>query len=88
MQFDDGLFLLLRIFASLNQNESKMKKEKNISVEMYRVVGDLNPFIKVDFVDKDAQEHTAVMMLDSGSNVNLHNPPHTRSVSGGASRHR
>ena len=49
MPFDDGLFLLLRIFASLNQNESKMKKEKNIRVKMYRVVGDLNPFIKVDF---------------------------------------
>ena len=48
-----------------------MKKEKNINVEMYRVVGDLNPFIKVDFVDKDAQEHTGLMMLDSGSNVNL-----------------
>ena len=71
MPFDDGLFLLLRIFASLNQNESRMKKEKNISLEMYRVVGDLNPFIKVNFVDKDAQEHTALMMLDSGSNVNL-----------------
>ena len=63
MPFDDSLFLLLRIFASLNQNESRMKKEKNISVKMYRVVGDLNPFIKVDFVDKDAQEHTALMML-------------------------
>ena len=48
-----------------------MKNEKIISVEMYRVVGDLNPFIKVDFVDKDAQEHTALMLLDSGSNVNL-----------------
>ena len=48
-----------------------MKKEKSINVEMYRVVGDLNPFIKVDFVDQNAQEHTALMMLDSGSNVNL-----------------
>ena len=48
-----------------------MKNEKSVNVEMYRVVGDLNPFIKVDFVDKDAQEHTALMMLDSGSNVNL-----------------
>jgi len=48
-----------------------MKKEKDINVEMYRVVGDLNPFIKVDFVDQDAQEHTGLMMLDSGSNVNL-----------------
>ena len=48
-----------------------MKKEKNINVEMYRVMGDLNPFVKVDFVDKDAEEHTGLMILDSGSNVNL-----------------
>ena len=48
-----------------------MKKEKNISVEMYRVVDDLKVFIKVDFVDKDAEEHTALMMLDSGSTVNM-----------------
>lgn len=48
-----------------------MKIEKNINVEMYRVVDDLNPFIKVYFMDKDAEEHSALMMLDSGSNVNM-----------------
>ena len=48
-----------------------MKKENDIRVEMFRVVDDLNPFIKVDYVDRDAQEHTALMILDSGSNVNL-----------------
>ena len=48
-----------------------MNQERNINVEMCRVVDDLNPFIKVDFVDKDAEEHTGLMMLDSGSNVNL-----------------
>lgn len=48
-----------------------MKKEKNINVKMYRVVDDLNPFIKVGYVDKDAEEHTGLMMLDSGSNVNF-----------------
>jgi hypothetical protein len=48
-----------------------MKNKKSVNVEMYRVVGDLNPFVKVGFVDKDAEEHTGLMMLDSGSNVNL-----------------
>lgn len=48
-----------------------MKKENDIRVEMFRVVDDLNPFIKVDYVDRDAEEHTGLMMLDSGSNVNF-----------------
>lgn len=48
-----------------------MKAQKNINVDMYRVVGDLNPFIMVDYLDKDADEHTGLMMLDSGSNVNF-----------------
>ena len=48
-----------------------MKQERNINVEMCRVVDDLNPFVKVEFVDKDAEEHVGLMMLDSGSNVNL-----------------
>ena len=48
-----------------------MKNEKSVNVEMYRVVDDLNPFIKVYFVDRDAEEHSALMMLDSGSNVNM-----------------
>ena len=58
-------------FASSNQNERNMKKEKEIKVEMFRVEGDLNPFIEVYYVDKDAVEHTGFMMLDSGSNVNF-----------------
>ena len=48
-----------------------MKKEKDIRVEMYRVVGDLHPFIEVDYVDKYAEEHTGLMLLDSGSNINI-----------------
>lgn len=48
-----------------------MKKENTIEVAMFRVVDDLNPFIKVNYVDKDAQEHNGLMMLDSGSNVNF-----------------
>ena len=42
-----------------------MKNKKDIKVEMVRVDGDLMPFIKVEYVDKNAQEHTGVMILDS-----------------------
>ena len=48
-----------------------MRKTKDINVEMYRVVEDLNPFIKVDFMDKNGQEKSALMLLDSGSNTNF-----------------
>ena len=39
-----------------------MKKENDIRVSMYRVKGDAAPFVLVDYMDKDAQEHTGVMM--------------------------
>ena len=42
-----------------------MKKENDIRVEMFRVVDDLNPFIKVDYVDRDAEEHTGLMMWNN-----------------------
>jgi hypothetical protein len=45
--------------------------EKNIRVNMFRVVGDLCPFVQVDYLDKWAEEHTGLMMLDSGSTVNV-----------------
>lgn len=48
-----------------------MEKEKNINVEILRVEGDLDPFVKVDYMDKDAQEHTGLMILDSCSNLNF-----------------
>lgn len=49
-----------------------MKKEiNNISVKMFRVVDDIAPLVKVDYVDKDAQAHTGLMLLDSGSTDNL-----------------
>ena len=48
-----------------------MKKESNIRVAMFRVVGDFAPFVKVDYMDKDAQEHTGLMLLDSGSASNV-----------------
>lgn len=46
-------------------------ESKKFSVKMYRVVGDFAPIVKVDFVDKDAQEHSALMILDSCSTVNV-----------------
>ena len=48
-----------------------MKKESDIRVEMFRVQGDFAPFVKVDYMDKDAQEHTGLMLLDSGSTSNV-----------------
>lgn len=49
-----------------------MKKEKNdIRVEMLRVEGDYAPFVQVDYMDKYAQEHTGLLLLDSGSSCNL-----------------
>ena len=46
-------------------------ESKEISVKMYRVVGDLAPIVRVDYMDKDAQEHSALMMLDSCSTINV-----------------
>ena len=46
-------------------------ESKKISVKMFRIVGDLAPIIRVDYVDKDAQEHSALMLLDSCSTVNV-----------------
>ena len=46
-------------------------ESKKISAKMFRIVGDLAPLIIVDYVDKDAQEHSALMMLDSCSTVNV-----------------
>ena len=49
-----------------------MKKiEKDIKVAMYRIVGDMAPLIKVDFMDKDGVEHSGLFLLDSGSNDNF-----------------
>lgn len=47
------------------------KKEKDIRVELFRVEENIHPFVMVDYVDKDAQEHSGLMLLDSGSAVNL-----------------
>lgn len=48
-----------------------MEKERDIRVELFRVEGDIAPFVMVDYVDKDAQEHSGLMLLDSGCNNNV-----------------
>lgn len=48
-----------------------MEKEKDIKVGLIRVQEDAAPFIEVGYVDKDAQEHAGIMLLDSGSNDNF-----------------
>jgi hypothetical protein len=44
---------------------------KSIKVKMFRIVGDLAPLVRVDYIDKDAQEHSGLMILDSCSTVNV-----------------
>lgn len=48
-----------------------MKKESKISVKMFRIVGDYAPLVRVDYLDKDAQEHSGLLLLDSCSTVNV-----------------
>ena len=48
-----------------------MKKENNIRVEMVRMEGDVAPFVQVDYVDKNAEEHTGLMLLDSACMGNI-----------------
>ena len=45
--------------------------EKNIRVEMFRVVGDMAPLVKVYFMDKNSEEHSGLFILDSVSNDNF-----------------
>ena len=46
-------------------------ESKSIKVKMFRIVGDLAPLVRVDYIDKDAQEHSGLMILDSCSTVNV-----------------
>ena len=49
-----------------NNNE-----KKDFSVKMYRVEDDLAPFVEITYVNKDGQEQTGLMVLDSGSCQNV-----------------
>ena len=46
-------------------------ENKKINVKMFRVEGDLAPIVRVDYLDNNAQEHSALMILDSCSTVNV-----------------
>lgn len=48
-----------------------MKTENNIRVQMIRMSDNYVPFVKVDYLDKDAREHTGLMLVDSGSNDSI-----------------
>ena len=43
-----------------------MKTENNIRVQMIRMSNNFVPFVKVDYMDKEAKEHTGLMLVDSG----------------------
>ena len=51
-----------------------MRKTKEINVEIVRMVGDVAPFVQVAYMDKEAQEQTGLMLLDTGSTVNILSP--------------
>ena len=48
-----------------------MKIESKFSVRMFRIEGDYAPLVRVDYLDKDAQEHSGLLLLDSCSTVNV-----------------
>ena len=48
-----------------------MKNKNNFRVQMMRVIGDLAPFVRVEYVDQDANEHSALMVIDSCSCHNI-----------------
>lgn len=48
-----------------------MKKNDNIRVEMVRVTGNVAPLVEIDYMDKDAKEHTGFLLLDSCSTHNI-----------------
>lgn len=48
-----------------------MKAENNIRVSMFRMEGDVAPFVQVNYVSKEGQELTGLLLLDSGSNENI-----------------
>lgn len=51
-----------------------MKDENNIRVELVRMEGDVAPFVQVNYVGKDGQGLTGLLLLDSGSNENILSP--------------
>jgi hypothetical protein len=48
-----------------------MTAENNINVNLYNGNNTSVPFVMVDYLDKDANGHCALMMIDSCSEVNI-----------------
>ena len=48
-----------------------MKKEKSIDVKLFRIEGDLVPFVEVNYLDKQNRTNKGVLLLDSGSTDNI-----------------
>ena len=48
-----------------------MKEMKDVRVDMFRIVGDFAPMIQVNYKDKNAEDHTGLLIFDSGSNENI-----------------
>lgn len=48
-----------------------MQNEHKLRVRMLRVEGNVAPLVWVDYMDKNAEEHTGLMLLDSGSMGNV-----------------
>lgn len=48
-----------------------MNSKNNIRVEMIRMIDNFVPFVKVDYMDKDAKEHTGLMLADTGATNNV-----------------
>lgn len=53
------------------KNMCNMKMENDIRVNMIRMVENFVPFVKVDFLDKDAKECSGLMIVDSGTNDSM-----------------
>lgn len=48
-----------------------MATKNNINVNLFNVNDTNAPFVKIEYLDKDANEHCALMMIDSCSEVNM-----------------
>ena len=48
-----------------------MKKEKSIDVKLFRVDGDLAPFVEVNYLDKENRNNKGLFLIDSASTDNV-----------------
>jgi|GEM_PF-628729 len=53
------------------EKKKDMEKKNEIKVNLYNGKDANAPFVKVEYLDKDAMEHAALMLIDSCSEVNV-----------------